>query len=151
MAKKAKPVQKRKAKPKKLNLPDKPSDLMELALKDLKRVEKLKNTYKIVMLDWHSANSHCSVCMAGAVMTRVCNPDESASPYDDRFTSEERNKFETINTLRLGNIRMGLAQLNITLPWGMTDQVYVANYHTDRTNFYNDMERLVELLRRFDL
>lgn len=50
-------------------LPDKLSDLIEVALNDLELVEK-DPRYKIRMDKWHSpqVDGKCHVCMAGAVM-----------------------------------------------------------------------------------
>ena len=46
------------------------SDLMEVAIKDLRLVERQKKTYRIWMGDWHEPKSDgkCAVCLAGSVM-----------------------------------------------------------------------------------
>lgn len=56
-------------------LPDKPSELIRLALKDLRKTERQFWKYKIDMDIWHSGKtstlSRCSVCLAGAVMAQT--------------------------------------------------------------------------------
>lgn len=52
--------------------PSKPSELIRLALRDLKAVERSKN-YVINMHSWHEPDETagvCHVCLAGAVMAR---------------------------------------------------------------------------------
>jgi len=51
------------------NLPDKLSDIILIALEDLRKVERSKK-YKVYMGVWHSPNGVCSVCFAGAVMSQ---------------------------------------------------------------------------------
>ena len=56
-------------------LPNKPSELIRLAIKDLSAVEKLKE-YKVDMHTWHEAPNDynyykCQVCFGGAVMART--------------------------------------------------------------------------------
>lgn len=55
-----------------VKLPDKLSDLLELAVNDAMSLEN-SNNYVLNMLDWHSpyvetTGTKCNVCMAGAVM-----------------------------------------------------------------------------------
>ncbi|MGI9295980.1 MAG: hypothetical protein ACR2PS_18510 [Pseudomonadales bacterium] len=68
-------------------LPKTPSKLIRLAIADFRRVLRLKKTYVVDMTEWHEPNSHCSVCLAGAVMagTLKASPDVEMSPgdYDD--------------------------------------------------------------------
>ena len=58
------------AKRKPVVLPEKASDLLELAVRDAMAVAKMKG-YKLDMGTWHSPNGVCRVCMAGAVMART--------------------------------------------------------------------------------
>ena len=69
--KKSKPsVKKAPAKKRKFKLPSKPSDLIDLAVDDLERVEKDKR----FVVDMGTYNSHeagkCHVCFAGSVMAK---------------------------------------------------------------------------------
>lgn len=57
-------------------LPDKLSDLLELALGDLEKVEAMPEVYEVDMSDWHLPQrdefggrcGRCTVCLAGAVI-----------------------------------------------------------------------------------
>jgi hypothetical protein len=67
-------------------LPDKPSELIRLAIGDLCKVEK-NPIYRINMNVWHSPNYKdmiCEVCLAGAVMAGSldANPSFLTSPLD---------------------------------------------------------------------
>jgi hypothetical protein len=57
-----------------LDLPDKPSDLLQLALDDLELCEKDRN-YTIDMSEWHTPSQDesekCAVCIAGAVIAKT--------------------------------------------------------------------------------
>lgn len=59
-----------------IKLPDKPSEIMRLALADLRSC-KSDDTYKINMGTWHTPllNGRCSVCLAGAVMAKTLKAD----------------------------------------------------------------------------
>lgn len=87
-------------------LPNKPSELIRVALKDLKKAERSPR-YKINMDVWHMPNGKCSVCFAGGVMAFSCkaSPEEECT-YED-FSRSARRKFLFLNSARQG--KMGSA------------------------------------------
>ena len=94
-------------------LPDKASDLLDLAVTDAIRASKRKG-FRLDMLDWvvsrklesgsNRGKRVCTVCMAGAVMTQTMGlrpeKDDEIFPSD---TGEER-KLAQINHMRLGDM-----------------------------------------------
>lgn len=96
-------------------LPDKPSDLIELALRDLELVELRPDAYKIDMLVWHErpgwAAGPCSVCFAGSVMAMTLgkSPEECLSPHGRFFDEDVSLKLRALNYFREGHINQGLA------------------------------------------
>lgn len=95
----------------KTKLPNRPSDLIMLALKDLEKVEKLKNEYKVDMLFWHSYDDwrkKCNVCFAGAVMAMESNAPKNLSLGANDFGYDDHRKFVALDFFRTGSIGEGL-------------------------------------------
>ncbi len=146
---------------KQLKLPDKLSSLITVALKDLERVERSKK-YKVYMENWHVPNSHCSVCLAGAVMSRVVSPKQRVG-YLEIFDNLLWNKFNALNYIREGRVRSALEMLNVPLLYNYYDgcvsfngqridaRIDVTTYWVDRKQWHLDMKKIVKLLRRVGL
>jgi hypothetical protein len=132
-----------------LELPDKPSDLIEVALTDLERVER-DDRYKIAMGEWHEPNGKCSVCLAGAVISRVAQPNEYWTPglMNDFVFAE---KLRAINYFRAGMVASALHTLNIPFPEGLTYDLPIPEYENDRDGFYTGLRAMVGLLREYNL
>ena len=81
------------------NLPDKLSDVILLALEDLRKVERSKK-YNVNMGNWHDPNGACSVCFAGALISQSdeATPEKHLEPDD--FEPEDEIKFYALNHLR---------------------------------------------------
>lgn len=96
-------------------LPNKLSDLLVIALADLKACEEDDN-YTIYMRDWHKPNDigQCEVCMAGAVMAKTLGTakDVRHEPFQDLFTPN-RPKLMAINDVRLGCIGSALSIMGL--------------------------------------
>lgn len=104
-----------KSKPKKLkhlNKFRKLSDLLEVALKDLAAVERMKKTYKVDMGSWHEPkfgdDSRCAVCLAGSVMARTMQLPPSVSELVIDNSSQQGRadwwKLSSINEARVGEL-----------------------------------------------
>lgn len=84
-------------------LPNKPSDLLDVALRDLEACEQDDN-YEIRMSLWHSSNHNldkkCFVCLAGAVMAKTMGTPVTArgDPYD--LVPHAKNKLQFIDACR---------------------------------------------------
>lgn len=108
--------------PKKNKLPNKPSEILKVALADLEAVEAMPDKFQINMSRWvrKPAVGPCEVCHAGAVMVRtlncqlksvsVINPETLVSGPDE-FDHRTRAKLEFINFIRTGSIEDALNEL----------------------------------------
>lgn len=95
-------------------LPEIPSKLIRLALKDLKKVEK-DEKYEIDMNYYYEFNNEkCSVCLAGAVMVKNLGASElkgSISTYD--FGLINHKCLYALNEFRRGNFKEAFGYLNL--------------------------------------
>lgn len=96
-------------------LPDKLSDLAELALNDLENCEAAPGLYVINMNAWHDPcelSRTCDVCMAGAVIANTlgANPQDLLEPNE--FNRDTANKLNAIDDLRIGDVSCALFYLN---------------------------------------
>lgn len=130
-------------------LPDKPSELIQLALNDVEKVEA-QPEYVINMNVWISLRSIptlvCAVCFGGAVMTQTCHLQEHP-PLDDPLWP----KFVALNHFRQGHIASGLASLGLLMPRGCPDRVVVRDYAIHSTDFENDVARVIRILKSYGL
>ena len=83
-------------------LPDKPSELIRLAIRDMQLCER-DPRYNLNMNQWHSGGSSdgervCQVCMAGSVMAKTLQvPIED---YEDMIETLFYDKMRAINSFR---------------------------------------------------
>lgn len=92
-------------------LPDKLSDLIDVALRDLEQVEKDKR-YVIDMQAWHSPKGDaCHICFAGAVMAGTLGkaPDWPHSPCD--FDAATSAKLDALDAVRCGAFGAAITDL----------------------------------------
>lgn len=145
-------------KPGQLNrLPDKPSELIRLALADLKKVES-DPRYEIAMaVTWHEPQEEertCLVCLAGAVMAE----ELGLSPEEDRgpsyFDTDTTLKLLALNSFRLGNIDTALCHLRIDYEqyFSVPTRVHIAGYNDENpAPFYRGMEAIASCLEEVGL
>ena len=127
-------------------LPDKPSELLQMALDDLLAIEKDPN-YLIDMFTWHRKNyGRCWLCPAGAVMARRlgAKPDEDLNPanYDD----DTERKLLAINLLRRGELEAVFYNLEKSKPPSLPEHVSVSDYYQDHEQFLTDIRGLIVTL-----
>lgn len=125
-------------------LPNKPSALIRLALKDLSKVEKDRR-YKVNMYSWHvpsKLTKRCSVCLAGSVMAKSLGAIRSTECAPSNF--EETNKLRAIDYFRTGNISWGASRLgfDISHPADQDIVVSVTTYEVDPVQFKKDMLKI---------
>lgn len=105
-------------------LPNKPSKLLKVALRDLIKVESMPK-YKIDMNEWMKKvnGDPCQVCHAGAVMACTLNTQPKYTHNDHRgkgvyksspgdFDNQTDTKLSFINCVREGNLVNGLSALH---------------------------------------
>ncbi len=139
-----------------VKLPKKPSALLNLALRDLERVERDKN-YEIDMCEWHAPEIHdgkpvCHVCLAGSILVKTLKhkPDKEFKFNDYPKAS---NSFFAINAFRKGYVREALGNLGIEeVKISKVDAVRtITPYSINPAKFKLGMRRIVAHLRKHSL
>lgn len=132
-------------------LPNKPSELLRLALDDLWECRE-DPRYGINMDVWFESDpklAACQVCLAGAVLVKHCGvqrPDVPISYQHYDFPLSLCNKLVAINHLRAGSIGHAFFKLGLpvpTLPSGSPLFMYVTSYHANPLRFREDMELVI--------
>lgn len=149
-------------------LPDKPSELIRVALADLKKCEEDKK-YRIDMSEWHAPTHvrcakenldeyYCTVCLAGAVMGQTLEVpvDRYASSTSARFDENTKDKLQAINCFRVGQIRQALTLMGLSdgispLPAFIPPNINSVQYADDKEAFYESMEFIIKLLEKANL
>ena len=133
-------------------LPDKPSELIKLALGDLRTVESLSDRYKVDMDYYHvpkdsnvfnrANRGKCLVCFAGAVMAQTLEVDidESFLPAD--FDADTRSKLNALDHFRKGVCHQGFYCMG--LPPDNRFNRYVPNYDLFPDRFHRVIEGMVK-------
>ena len=139
-------------------LPDKPSELIRVALADLEKCEA-DPRYLIDMDRWHSgirhdSNEPCAVCFAGSVMAQRLGADHRYYISGPGRFDEDEGKLHALNAFREGRIAAGLiafyGHLPSSQPPGASDVVEslvdegISPYAWDPSEFKSDMEALAE-------
>lgn len=99
-------------------LPDKLSDLLDLAVTDAERAEA-DPRYELRMGTWHRpSGSKCLVCMAGAVMAFTLDADPARHLEPD---GQNMTKLWAIDSMREGNFEQAAKEVGVSLPAGAAD------------------------------
>lgn len=137
------------------SLPDKLSDLLDLALEDLEKAEADPDM-RIDMATWYDreypedriAPGICSVCMAGTVLAQRANLPMGAVYIDPSdFSDEIRGKLYAINSLRMGYVYDAFCKLGLKIPAELEYVYFVYSYEGNPTKFKRDMKEISKLLR----
>ncbi len=141
-------------------LPQYPSELIRIALDDLKKVEK-DSRYVVDMRRWHMPDERrdpCSVCLAGSVIAKTFNEDPriylSPSSYDIKL----ENKLLALNYFRVGDVSVAFTRLaynnadyckkDFSYSNGGVFDRNIESYTRDRKQFHKDMRKLARDLER---
>lgn len=125
-----------------MKLPDKPSKLILLALRDLELVEKDKR-YKVKMEYWHQPiEKKCYVCLAGSVLAKSFKEPISLLSSPDYFPGLA-NKLWALNSFRGGYISEGLYHLNIKCESKLI-KVNIIDYAVSPKQFKSDMRLIAK-------
>lgn len=136
-------------------LPDRPSELIEVALRDLEAVERRNDLYVVDMGVWHSwdmtprgdgEGPRCSVCLAGAVMAQTlgADPEADLDPMDFEL---EHAKLSALNAFRVGDITGGLHRLGLMREGVPVDRNVPPYYRNSGEQFKAAMREMVAELR----
>ena len=142
-------------------LPDKPSELILVALMDLEKCEA-DPRYDINMGVWHEPNSHCSVCFAGAVIAKTLQlpADKPFDPWG--FDESIKNKLRALDLFRAGWIYDALYAMGFFDQARDPDFRWEAErykstsempflYRTDPKAFKDRLHEIAEFLNGYDL
>lgn len=89
-------------------LPDKPSELILVAMEDFEKIEKNPH-YEIYMKHWHFWDEEkCHVCFAGAVMANTLKLPQTVEARPADFGIEIDSKLRAIDWIGGGNFVMSL-------------------------------------------
>jgi len=161
---KAKKKTVRRAAPKRGELPHVMSELITIALKDLKKAEKTKG-YVVDMSDWHSQDELecrtsgggdlirtekvCSVCFAGSVMAFSLKVKKDAHVEPNKFGTHNANAFYALNNLREGDVTGAAGYLGIDREGLYDFNRGIAEYeYMDSKPFHDDMAKLAKDLKK---
>ena len=135
-----------------VTLPDKLSDLAELALNDLEKCEAMPEVYEIRMSAWHKPGvGKCLVCAAGAVMAQTLRVPHFLEKSPGFFDRDTRLKLLAINSLRLGDLHHALRALDggwrSVLALADGGCMHITHYSEDPIAFKRDMRAMIDYLR----
>ena len=125
-------------------LPDRPSELLRLAVNDLEKAERSPK-YEIEMGHWHFPldDDLCTVCMAGAVMAFTLDVphDEEYAVLSRSFDADTRGKLHALDDFRRGYVGDALRilgmhdELTTEELFSLTHWVNSHNNFSDYTNY----------------
>lgn len=126
-------------------LPTVPSQLIRLALNDLRKCEKQPDKFTINMSRWLITNGKCQVCLAGAVMAQRLNGKVLAKTCHSRevepfLFSGNNEQLRALDLFRLGDIYAGCYYLSRTS--NLSQRFDITQYFDNKVAFYVDMEQL---------
>lgn len=128
-------------------LPTKPSELIELALKDLALVEQ-DPRYGVAMCFWHDPpnllGDVCAVCFAGAVMAKSLRVEPTAQVLPEDFPMVTRDRLRALDAFRVGEVKEGLLHMSLNHPPELEESRAVEEYHEDAAEFRRDMHQLAQ-------
>lgn len=136
-------------------LPDRPSELLRLALSDLRKCEQ-DPTFRIDMGVWllpAGVNTlegryydQCSVCLAGSVIAQTLGHPLCLSGGPSDWRLDTARKLFALNYFRIGSIEAAYLWLVRKKPEGIPFHVPVCRYDENKDKFHKDMDELVHLL-----
>ena len=148
-------------------LPNKPSELIRLALADLEACENDEH-YQIDMYHWHKpfndnhTGIYCAVCLAGSVIAKTLGTDMNLEKDPLHFGMPEYDppslgtptKLLCLDMFRLGYVWDPLEQmalLTYQLQEELPETVTIPPYKEDPFGFHRKMHGLATMLERHGL
>ncbi len=140
--------------PKKQRLPNKPSDLIEVAMNDLNSLERSRK-YIINMHTWHSPEygsggktGRCYICLAGSVMAKTLGADIEGDLGPCDFSTNIAKKLNALDEFRVGGVGTGLYAMDIFIDLESLKEEYdIPPYSENRTEFKLKMRKMIRDLR----
>ena len=111
-----------------MRLPDKPSELIRLAIKDLELCEA-DPRYVIAMGHWHNPGAAvCYVCLAGSVMANTLGTDHKRFMNPALFGDRVAPQLDALYNFKSGDVKRGAEWLRVETK--LKDR-RPASYHSD--------------------
>ena len=139
-----------------MGLPDKPSELVEIGLRDLELCEQ-DPKYVIMMSKWHEPiidfsggkKTVCAVCLAGAVMAKTMRtpPNERVHPFTQ--SGNDVYKLMALDNFRTGEFSDAFVNLDIVDQPDIDFEPRL--YSNDPDGFKEDMRKLIDKLKKAGL
>ncbi len=129
-------------------LPDKPSELIRVALADLEKCEKDPG-YKIEMDVWHEPRSEggkCEVCLAGSVMAKTLSVDRIMDADPSEFPEAVHLKLCALDSFRCGEVTEAFLGMRIGDGIRQISDREIKPYSLNPAQFKEDMNRLADEL-----
>jgi hypothetical protein len=141
-----------------IKLPDKPSELIRVAINDLIMVEKSPK-YTVDMGDWHEPvymgspdSIRCNVCLAGSVIACTLQADPSEEMYPSSFDNDTEAKLEALNEFRVGSVEWPLRDMGIdTDDFSIPEERNIVDYAADPILFKEQILELADELEAIGL
>ena len=96
-----------------MSLPDKLSDLIDLALSDMEKVEKDK-LYTVDLEHFHQPRyGVCHVCFAGCAIAKTLNVPVTSSLYPFQCDEDVNKKLRALDSIASGNVHTAFWHLKI--------------------------------------
>lgn len=135
-------------------LPNKMSDLIEVALEDLTKVEA-DQRYRVRMNDWHvpphSGETRCAVCFAGAVMAKSLDAAIASESFPDDYEEDTGRKLSALDQVRVGWVSEALRIMHEDADeyhaHEELNDFRVVSYAEDPARWREDMVAIVARLR----
>jgi len=130
-------------------LPDLPSDLILVALADLRKCEAMPEVYRVYMGTWHEREGgKCMVCLAGSVIAQTFG----ASPAVDSEPSdfEHKDKLIALNYFRDSYYERAFETLDLHAP-DASGWPEITPYDVNPEQFRADMQALALRLKGCEL
>lgn len=133
-------------------LPEKPSDLILLALEDLSKAEK-SDAYDVVMSQWHhpcDSDGVCEVCLAGSVMafSLDADVDDDLSPASLYLNPQDHRRLVALDDFRKGDTAKAFRTLGMEPPVGFRREINVPPYYVDPAGFKKTLKAFAKRLYR---
>ena len=129
-------------------LPNKPSDLISVALSDLRKVES-DEWYAVRMGVWHEPQERaCAVCFAGAVMAMTLHVPINTATNPDEFKWALRRKLRALDAFRRGELYEAYSALGILRPPGIPHAVPIPDYGRYSEAFHAAMHGMADMLEK---
>lgn len=135
------------SKPETVALPDKPSELLTVALDDLEKVEQMPG-YIVDMAHFHWPDVNgCRVCLAGAVIVNRLGGDPGQHLGPIKFDDRTAEAMYALDSLRCGFVGDAFSNLRLSVRDGAKFDRDVLDYSDDPAAFKAELRQLAADLK----